>query len=83
MPLLKKPPANVVANYCPIRLTSSVCKVMKIIVKEAPLACFSSSSLFHSVRHGFRPGFSTLTELILPFRDWSEAFNDKVQNDVV
>ena len=56
---------------------------MEVIVKKSLLDYFSSSSSFRSAQHGFRPSFSTLTQLLLSSMDWIEAFNDRVQTDIV
>ena len=83
LPLVKKPPAVEVANYRRISLTSPVCKVLEFIVKQSLFDHFSSLNLLRFAQHGFRPGFSTLTQLLLTSADLIAAYNDRIQTDVV
>ena len=82
-PLLKKSPSNVVENYRPISLTSSVCKVFEIIVKDSLLSHLLSHHLLSDSQHGFLPGRSTLTQLLLSTHDWVSVFNSNLQTEIV
>jgi len=69
-PLLQKPPSHLVCNYRPICLTSSVCKVLEILIKETFLDHLLASNLLNSSQFGFLPNKSTLSQLILSINDW-------------
>ena len=80
--LLKKQPSSV-CNYLPISLTSSVCKVLEILVRDSVTTHLLSLGLLYPSQHGFRAGCSTVTQLILASTDCFSAFNDCVQTEVV
>ena len=60
-------------NYRPVSLTSAVCKVMEICVKDAILKHLLDNNLLSKDQHGFLPKRSTLTELLECLNQWMTA----------
>ncbi len=58
-PVAKKPPHN-----RPISLTSVVCKILEMILKEKLLSHLPQLSLLTTRQHGFLPRRSTITNLL-------------------
>jgi len=57
-----------VENHRPVSLTSQVCKLFEVIIRDALLHHLESNELIVNSQHGFRKGRSCLTNL-LEFRD--------------
>ena len=83
VPLLKKPPSKYMQNYRAISLTSSVCKILEILIRDSLLDYFSSHDLLTLSQHGFLPGRFTFAQPLLFSFNWFESFNRNVQTDVV
>ena len=70
-------------NYRPISLTSSCCKIMEHIIAKEIRIHLEFINFFSPTQHGFRPGFSTTTQLSLFSHDLSSVLDSRSQVDVV
>lgn len=71
------------ASYRPISLTSTVCKIMERIVGNQLRAFLVGNNRACQEQHGFVPGRSTLTNLLLSDYVISELLNAREACDVV
>ena len=62
IPIYKK---GIPANYRPISLTAACCKVMEHIIFHSIMDHLNAHNIINPNQHGFRPGFSCNTQLIL------------------
>jgi hypothetical protein len=58
-PLYKKDDSNIVDNYRPISLLSSISKIFEKVAYNQLLTYFSENKLFYKSQYGFRPQHST------------------------
>lgn len=63
VPIHKGGPRNVVTNYRPISLTSIACKVIEHVLYTGIIHHVNASGILHSSQHGFRQGYSCVTQL--------------------
>ena len=56
---------NVATNYRPISLTSQLCKVFEMIIRDQVIEFLETNALIRNSQHGFRKGRSCLTNLLL------------------
>ena len=63
-PLYKKGEPNMVGNYRPVSLLSTLSKVFEKIVFKYTYNFFLDSKLISPFQSGFLPGFSTITQLL-------------------
>jgi len=71
--LHKKGPKDLAENYHPISLTSVCCKTLEHIVYSIVCKFLDSDNILTPKQHGFRPGFSCETQLILSIDDWARS----------
>ena len=64
-PLYKKGNKSTPGNYRPVSLTSVVCNVLESIIKDAIMEHLEQHKLIEVSQHGFIPGRSCLTNLLL------------------
>ena len=64
------------ANYRPISLTSVTCKVMENILKDEIVSHTMSHELFCDAQHGFVPGRSSTTRLLVTTDLWTRSLNE-------
>ena len=81
--LYKKGDRCVPNNYRPISLTSVVCKMLESIIKDELFRHFDLNNLFTAYQHGFRPGYSCVTQLINVMEDWTHAIECGKSVDVI
>jgi len=77
--LHKKGPKDLAKNYHPISLTSVCCKTLEHIVYSN--VC-NNNNILTPKQHGFRPGFSCETQLILSINDWARSLDSGFRTDV-
>ena len=70
--LHKKGNKNSAGNYRPISLTVIICKLMESIIKDCMVDHMMKHSLFCDAQHGFVPGRSCMTQLLLTMEIWNE-----------
>ena len=64
VPLYKKGPKQLAANYRPVSLTSVASKVLKHIVHSSIMRHFDNNSILTVKQHGFQKKRSTVTQLV-------------------
>jgi hypothetical protein len=82
-PILKKGSSTLVSNYRPISLTSSVCKVLEILIRDSLVNFWDSQNIFHSSQYGFLHSRSTLSQLLSCSAEWYSNFNRSIQTEIV
>ena len=58
-------------NYCPVSLTSIVCKVMESLVRDQVVDHMATNQLYTDNQHGFLNGRSCTTNLLAVLDAWS------------
>jgi hypothetical protein len=82
-PIYKKGNRVDAGNYRPISLTCILCKCMeKIIVKQLRNFLFCNG-IVGPEQHGFVPGRSVVTNLLLCLNHWSSKFDSQIPTDVI
>ena len=82
-PLHKKREKEFASNYRPISLTSIVCKVMESIIKDDILAYMVSNKLLTNLQHGFVPGKSYQSNLLLKLNFLTKSIKNRTNADLV
>nr|CAH8840869.1 unnamed protein product [Trichobilharzia regenti] len=82
-PIFKDGDRQLVSNYRPVSLTCIIAKVLETIIRDQLLAYVETHGLLAVEQHGFRPGRSCLTNLLLAREDWVEARDRDHLLDVV
>ena len=75
LPHFKKGNPSVVSNYRPISLTSTLGKVMEMIIKEHHMQFALSHIIISSNQHGFVQNRSTCTQFLECHYDWSSGLD--------
>ena len=70
-------------NYRPVSLTSHIMKVYERIIAKNIINHLIRNNLFNLNQHGFVPGKSTQTQLLLYFKDIFESLKEGVRIDTV
>ena len=70
-PKYKKGPSSNPANYRPIALTCSICKILESIIISDLLHFLHTHSLISKSQHGFLKRHSTCTNLLETLNDWT------------
>jgi hypothetical protein len=81
-PIFKKGPKSDPANYRPVSLTSIPCKVMETIIKEKIMSHLAEHDLIKPSQHGFMPGRSCATNLILFQEVLTQAIDNGIPADI-
>ncbi|MES9884550.1 MAG: reverse transcriptase family protein [Sedimenticola sp.] len=79
----KKGPKIKAENYRPISLTSVVCKNMERVIKDRITSHMEANNLFTKHQHGFRKGYSCVTQLLEVCEKWTEELDSKNNVDVI
>ena len=82
-PIYKKGGKSLPKNYRPISLTCITCKVMEHIVLSSMSRYFSRNDIITPLQHGFRRGFSTVTQLITVLDDWFSSLDKRIRTDAL
>ena len=82
-PIYKKGDKSLPKNYRPISLTCISCKVMEHIVLSSMSRHFSNNDIITPLQHGFRKGFSTVTQLITVLDDWFSSLDKRTRTGVL
>lgn len=78
VPIHKSGPRSDVSNYRPISLTSVACKIMEHILFTSIVAHLNTHSAITSAQHGFRKGFSCVTQLLEFTNDIASALDKRL-----
>lgn len=71
-PIFKKVDRKQAANYCPVSLTSTTCKVLEKVIVNTILAFAIDHGIILDQQHSFIPG-SIFTNLPLHLGEWTRA----------
>ena len=82
-PIHKKGKKPTPGNYRPVSLTSVVGKMMESIVRDQLVHHMMSNGLFCDAQHGFVPGRSCMTQLLVTMELWSEILDSGCPVDVI
>ena len=83
IPIFKKGSRTQPTNYRPVSLTSIACKMLESIIKDSLVHYFTVNNLFSINQHGFRAGFSCVTQLLKVLEDWTVAIDSGKSVDVI
>ena len=83
VPVYKKGDKSNPVNYRPISLTSVCCKTMEHIICHSILDHLNTHTIINPIQHGFRPGLSCQTQLILLVDEILEAMDQRHQVDLI
>ena len=76
-PVHKKGSKNDALNYRPISLTSAICRLLEIIIKTKILNHLYQNNLVSDKQHGFLPGRSITTQLLISLNTVLKKFDAK------
>lgn len=83
IPVFKSGDKQLFTNYRPISLTACTCKMFEHILCNHITSFIESHSLLSQSQHGFRRGYSTVTQLIEFVHSLASGINANSQTDVV
>lgn len=83
VPIFKKGDRLCFQNYRPISLTSSCCKLMEHIVATRILEYLNDHNILTGFQHGFRKGYSTVTQLVTVFHSFAHTLDNTGQIDAI
>lgn len=83
IPIHKSGSKSEVTNYRPISLISTCSKLLEHIVSKHLLCYLNDYHILNKCQHGFRQGFSTVTQLIETVHDLSYTINSRSQTDII
>ena len=69
-------------NYCPISLTSVICKTMEHIIISQLMNYLESNNILTENQFGFREHQSCESQLLVTVNDIAKAINNKLQVDL-
>ena len=70
-------------QYRPVSLTSHLMKVFERVIKKHILLHLINNNLINEEQHGFVPGRSTQSQLLLHYKDIYEALEEGLRVDTV
>ena len=83
VPIFKKGDRSIVANYRPVSLTSTVGKLLESIIAKNIRDHLDKFNLIKDTQHGFRNGYSCLTNLLTFFSEVFQALDKDKAFDVI
>ena len=81
-PIFKKGTKGVPANYRPVSLTSIPCKLFESILKDNIMQHLLDNNLIKDSQHGFMPGRSCTTNLVIFLDKLTDIIDKGKQADV-
>ena len=82
-PLYKKGDKSKAANYRPVSLTSTCCKIMEHIVHSHLMKFLESNKILSDHQHGFRKRRSCETQLLITMHDLAAGLDRRQQIDAI
>ena len=82
-PLYKKGDKSKAANYRPVSLTSTCCKIMEHIDHSHLMKFLESNKILSDHQHGFRKRRSCETQLLITVHDLAAGFDRRQQIDAI
>lgn len=83
IPIFKKGDRLIPDNYRPISLTSACCKLIEHIIANRITEFLERNSILTTFQHGFRKGYSTMTQLVTVTHEFAKALDNNVQIDTI
>ena len=83
VPLLKKGDPNCSANYKPISLTCTICKIIESVIRDNIIEHAKYYHLINSNQYGFLSNRSTATQLLECLYDWNVTLDTGQKTDVI
>ena len=83
IPLFKKGSRNKSVNYRPVSLTSVICKLLEIIMRDHMMHFLVKHKLINPSQHGFLKARSCLTNLLCFFEEITKWVDDGSPVDVI
>ena len=71
VPIYKKGSKDDPGNYRPVSLTSVPCKILESVIRDQLMSHLQAEGLLADAQHGFRPGRSCATQLLLAMEEWT------------
>ena len=81
--ILKKGDKTLPSNYRPISLTSIIGKTLESIVRDEIVNHMTTKGLFCDAQHGFVPGRSCATQLLIVLEHWTKALDQGLPVDTI
>ena len=82
-PVFKGGDATKACNYRPISLTSTICKIMEVIIKDEIIQYLLGKNLISKRQHAFIQKHSTVTNLLESVHDWNVILRSRRDVDVL
>ena len=82
-PIYKSGDRDSYTSYCPISFTSMPCKIVERLIKKAILTHLQRNELISDSQHGFLPGRSCTTNLLLYMDSLTQASDDGLISDTI
>lgn len=82
-PVFKKGNRLSPQNYRPISLTSSCCKLIEHIIATQIVNFLDQHSILTQFQHGFRKGYSTVTQLVTVIHSFALNLDNNRQTDII
>ena len=82
-PIFKKGDRSVPSNYRPVSITSICCKLIEHIIFSNIMDHYNQHHILTEAQHGFRPGRSCETQLIITAQDLTKSIDDREQVDAI
>ena len=70
-------------NYRPVSLTSVIGKMMEFVIRDSLVKHMMENNLFWDQQHGFIPGHSCMTQLLVTLELWTELLDSGAPIDVI
>ena len=70
-------------NYRPVSLTSIICKLLEKIVRQAVMEHLIDNGLINDNQHGFVPGSSCITQLLVALDHWTDILDNHGALDAI
>ena len=83
VPIYKKGGKDEAQNYRPVSLTSVSCKILESILRDILMAHLQTENLLTDAQHGFRPGRSCASQLLLAMEEWTRMLENGEPVDVL
>ena len=81
--IYKKGNKSLASNYCPVSITSILCKCMERIIRNHIFEHMKENFLFSQKQYGFITGRSTVLQLINVLENWTLGFDNGNYTDVI
>lgn len=83
VPVFKKGDHLSLSNYRPISLTCTLCKLLEHIISNMVTDFLDKNNFITEFQHGFRKGYSTVTQLVTTVHEFASTLDKSGQIDAV